>query len=75
MSIQRTIIIITLADAASPHETRPPEIRLRAVLKLLLRGYGLRCVNIQPAVPDDHAGQIRQHSLDYGHVQTNKLTD
>lgn len=52
MSNNRTITI-TLADAASPHETRPPEIRLRAVLKLLLRGYGLRCVDIRPAVPDE----------------------
>ena len=52
MSINRTITI-TLADAASPHETRPAEVRLRAVLKLLLRGYVLRSVNIQPAIPDD----------------------
>lgn len=44
--------VITLADAPSPHENRPPEIRLRAVLKLLLRGYGLRCVGIRPAGPD-----------------------
>lgn len=40
-------IIITLADAAGPHEKRPAEVRLRAVLKLLLRGFGLRCVGIR----------------------------
>ena len=51
MSINHTITI-TLVDAPRPHENRPPEIRLRAVLKLLLRGYGLRCVNIRLADPD-----------------------
>jgi hypothetical protein len=46
--------VVTLADAAGPHEKRPPETRLRAVLKLLLlRGFGLRCVGIRPADPDE----------------------
>jgi hypothetical protein len=31
-------IVIKLADRPSPHETRPPEVRLRGLLKLMLRG-------------------------------------
>jgi hypothetical protein len=49
MSTER--IVITLADCPNPHETRPAIVRLRAVCKLLLKGYGLRCVSIVPAGP------------------------
>lgn len=42
--------IITIRDAANRHETRPISIRLRGLLKLMLRGFGLRCTDIRPAV-------------------------
>lgn len=67
--------VVTLTDAPSPHENRPPEIRLRAVLKLLSRGYGLRCVGIRPADPDEHTGPIDQHRVDSTHAQANDFTD
>ena len=46
----RETFIITIRDAASRHETRPVAIRLRTLLKLMLRGFGLRCTDIRPAV-------------------------
>lgn len=41
--------VITIRDAATRHETRPVSIRVRSLLKLMLRGFGLRCVDIRPA--------------------------
>lgn len=39
------------------------EMRLRAALKTLLRGYGLRCVRVEPkAVAELSAGQPRPKS-------------
>lgn len=43
---------ITLTDAANKHETRPIAVRLQALLKLMQRGFGLRCTDIQPTNPD-----------------------
>ena len=43
----RESYVITIRDAANHHETRPAITRLRALLKLMLRGFGLRCVEIR----------------------------
>ena len=45
----RESYVITIRDAANRHETRPISIRLRTLLKLMLRGFGLRCTDIRPA--------------------------
>jgi hypothetical protein len=66
-------ITITLTDAAGPHENRPLEVRVRAVSELLLRGYGLRCVNIRPADPDECTGPIDQYRLDSPHAKANEI--
>jgi hypothetical protein len=47
--LERDIYVITIRDAANRHETRPMSIRLRTLLKLMLRGFGLRCTDIRPA--------------------------
>lgn len=46
---------ITLTDAANRHETRPVAVRLQALLKLMLRGFGLRCTDIQPTKSDSRS--------------------
>ena len=50
--------VITICDAANRHETRPVNIRLRALFKLMLRGFGLRCIDIRPtgAIQDNNGG-------------------
>lgn len=47
--LDRDTYVITIRDAANRHETRPISIRLRTLLKLMLRGFGLRCTDIRPA--------------------------
>ncbi len=47
--LDRETYVITICDAANRHETRPISIRLRTLLKLMLRGFGIRCVDIRPA--------------------------
>jgi|GEM_PF-1597313 len=47
--LDRESYVITIRDAANRHETRPVSIRLRTLLKLMLRGFGLRCTDIRPA--------------------------
>lgn len=47
--LDRDTYVLTIRDAANRHETRPIRIRLRTLLKLMLRGFGLRCTDIRPA--------------------------
>lgn len=47
----RTTYQLTLVDAAEPGDVEPI-LRLRAALKRLLRGYGLRCTRVVE-VPTD----------------------
>ena len=57
--LDRESYVITIRDAANRHETRPVSIRLRTLLKLMLRGFGLRCTDIRPvksATPVAHVG-------------------
>ncbi|MDZ4697764.1 MAG: hypothetical protein SGI86_21695 [Deltaproteobacteria bacterium] len=49
--VNRTNFILTLTDAGKPHDA-PTFIRLRRLLKLALRGFAFRCVDIRQA-PDD----------------------
>jgi hypothetical protein len=42
-------ITLTLADAGG--RTPPPEVRLRRLLKLLLRTFGFRCVEVREHDP------------------------
>jgi sugar phosphate isomerase/epimerase len=45
----------------------PPEQRLRAALKRLLRNYGLRCIKCQPTAPDEAEPQAPEHRKDCDH--------
>ena len=59
----RETYTITVTDAANRHETRPISIRLRTLLKLMLRGFGLRCTDIREVKPSTsvaHDGNERQ---------------
>ena len=51
----RESYVITIRDAANRHETRPISIHLRTLLKLMLRGFGLRCTDIRPAKPSNES--------------------
>ena len=48
----KTLYTLTLTPAAGNWRT-PPEARLRAALKCLLRAFGLRCLNCRPVAPPD----------------------
>ena len=61
----RETYTITVTDAASHHETRPVVIRLRTLLKLMLRGFGLRCVEIRPVVESSHPSEMRTPNVDH----------
>jgi hypothetical protein len=54
VSFTLTLIPVTDPNVRAGFPERPAEIRLRHALKLLLRGYGLKCVSARPAdaVPD-----------------------
>lgn len=42
--------ILVLRPLPSDALHRTPEMRLRAALKALLRGYGLRCIEVRPVI-------------------------
>lgn len=63
--LDRESYVITIRDAANRHETRPVSIRLRTLLKLMLRGFGLRCTDIRPmkSVAEQHNQTTNQTNV------------
>lgn len=48
----REIYIVELTPIPWDRDTRPPIVRMRGALKMLLRGFGLRCVSFGPKPPE-----------------------
>ena len=48
---ERVTYVLTLTDAAA--DDAPPEQRLRLLLKVALRVYGLRCVRVEQPQPQE----------------------
>ncbi len=48
---EQPIYIITVTPTPDPDLKRTPEMRLRAALKALLRGYSLRCLSVTEQQP------------------------
>ncbi len=48
---EQPVYIITVTPTPDPDLKRTPEMRLRAALKALLRGYSLRCISVAEQKP------------------------